>query len=319
MKKIAIQLFGHLRSYKDTYISFNKNLLEPLKKEGYEIDVFLHSWTETDTSEQSWHNINGDTRGRNTSNDDITCVRKFYKPKKFKLEKQLLVDNFELREKFMNLPRQYSAIINSAYTKFRVNELRLQYEKENNIHYDYIIQTRPDILFNNEFGIDKFLNTYKTYGFEVPKNSVFTSCVPFRRGPIESDIFLCSIDLILFSVPEVMNKINNLYNSIISKELSEEWVRENLYSLEILWLMYLKYLNIDLVRLKYFQFEDYDIVRDIKEYSKIPQFKDASILKQEHKKTIKLKKIQREILKLFPYFMVKKFIDKINNEIYKEF
>lgn len=319
MKKIAIQLFGHLRSYKDTYISFNKNLLEPLKKEGFEVDIFLHSWTETDTSEQSWHNIDGDKRGRGATADDMSNIQKFYKPKKFCLETQLEVENLELREKFMNLPRQYSAIVNSAYTKYKVNELRLQYEKENNVQYDYVIQTRPDILFNNEFSIDKFLNTYRTYELEIPQNAVFTSCVPFRRGLLESDIFLCSIDLILFSNPETMNKINNLYNSIVSRELSYEWIKDSLYSLEILWLMYLKYLNVDLVRLKYFQFEDYDIVRDIKEYSKMPQFKDASILKQEYQKGMKLKKIQRTFLKLLPYFMVKKCIDKINSEIHKEF
>lgn len=83
--------------------------------------------------------------------------------------------------------------------------------------------------------------------------------------------------------------------------------------------MYLKYLKIELVRLKYFQFEDYDIVRNIKEYSKMSQYKDASIVKQEHMKQIMLKKIQKEFLKIMPYFLVKKRIDKLNNEIHKEF
>ena len=319
MKKVAVQLCGHLRSYKDTYTSLKKNLLEPLKREGYDVDVFIHSWTETDTSEKSWHNIEGNTRGKNVSKDDINKIYKFYNPKKVLLENQLEVKNFELKEKFMNLPRQYSAIINSAYTKFRVNELRLQYEKENNVKYDYVIQTRPDILFNNEFSVENFLNTYRTYGLEPPEDAVFTSCVPFRRGLLESDIFLCSIDLIFFSNSKTINKVNGLYNSIVNDELSIEWIKDNLYSLEILWLMYLKYLKIELVRLKYFQFEDYDIVRNIKEYSKMSQYKDASIVKQEHMKQIMLKKIQKELLKIMTYFLVKKRIDKLNNEIHKEF
>lgn len=34
---------------------------------------------------------------------------------------------------------------------------------------------------------------------------------------------------------------------------------------------------------------------------------------------IMLKKIQKEFLKIMPYFLVKKRIDKLNNEIHKEF
>lgn len=319
MKRVAIQLCGHLRSYKDSYVSFVNNLLKPLEKEGYVVDIFLHSWKETDTCEQSWHNIDGDKRGREVTTEDADCIKLFYNPKDFLLENQLQVDNFELREIFMNLPRQYSAVINSAYTKFKVNDLRLKYEQKNHITYDYVIQTRPDILFNKSFSIDKFLNTYTTYELEIPSNAVFTACAPFRRGLLESDIFLCSIDLILFAKPQVINKINNFYNSILTGELSQEWIKNNLYSLEILWLMYLKYLKIDLVRLKYFQFIDYDILRDIKEYSKIPSIVDASIKKQEYKKGIKFKKIRKEILKVMPYFLVNKQIDKLNNEINKEF
>ena len=282
MKKVAIQLYGHLRSYKETNNSFFQNLVSVLNREGFSVDIFIHSWRETDTSEKSWHNLDGEQRGENIDEEDIEHIKQIYNPKSVLLEKQIVVDNdFEMTEKFLAMPRLYGAIINSSYTKYKVNELRLAYEKKENIEYDYVIQTRPDIKFHQEFGINKFLNTFASYEVPIPLNSIYTSSVPFRRGNVEIDIFLCSIDLIFFAKPEIMNKINYFYQDIVLNNITIDWINENLYSLEILWLMYWKLLGIEIVRLKYFQFEEYSIIRNIEHYSKLPEIKDASLELQE--------------------------------------
>lgn len=318
MKRVAIQLCGHLRSYRETYSSLQKNVVEILKNEGYDVDIFIHTWTETDTSQTSWHNLEGNKRGRAITKNDEENVIKFYSPKKYLFENQIKVENdFELKEILMSMPRQYSAIINSSYTKFRVNKLREEYEKENNIVYDYVIQTRPDIIFDKPFGIDMFLSGYKNYGLKPKDNELYCTSVPFRRSNIEPDIFLCSIDLIFFAKPEVLNSINNLYLDITENKLDLNWIKENLYSLEILWLMYLKMNKIELVKLKYFQFSDYNIIRDIKNYSKLSEKPDASAtITIKKKKNIK-KKIVLELLKLLPYFISHKKIEKIKNKLKK--
>ena len=317
-KKIAIQLFGHLRSFRKTFENFHHNVIIPIQKEGYEIDIFIHTWDETDTSSKSWHNVEGDDRGRSITEDDRLFIEEYYKPKKLLIEPQLKIEeDFIITERLLELPRQYSTIINSSYTKFKVNELRQKEEKENSIEYDYVLMTRPDVSFENEFSIQSFLDTYNQYKVEVPKNGVFCASVPFRRGNIEPDIFLCSIDLIFFAKPQVMDTINYFYQDIASGEISKKYIIENSYSLEILWLQYWKEKKIELVKLKYFQFEDYELIRNIEEYYPKPKLKliIENIAPPVEKKNQKLRKIRRELLKLLPYFLVKKEIERLDNKI----
>lgn len=149
----------------------------------------------------------------------------------------------------------------------------------------------------------------------MPDNALFLSCCPFRRGIIESDIFLCSTDLLLFSNPYVADKVNNLYYDITTNKITKEWILSNFYSLEVLWLLYMKKINIEFVRLQYFQFKDYDIIRNVEEYGKISNNKDVATLKSIHIKNNKLRKLIINILKIFPYFLVGNKIDKLNKLI----
>ena len=50
--KIGLVLFGHLRSYKNTYSSFEK-LKKTLMQEG-EVDVFCHTWDIEESITPSW-------------------------------------------------------------------------------------------------------------------------------------------------------------------------------------------------------------------------------------------------------------------------
>ncbi len=319
MPRIAIQLCGHMRSYKSTYKSLFTNCINPLRAAGYEVDIFIHTWSESDTSEKSWHNREGYKRGYKLSDKDIKEIKELYKPAKLLVEDQLIIDNdFEIIESLMSVPRQYSAIINSAYSKYRVNQLRKIYENENSIIYDWIIQTRPDLKFNTIFNIKNFIICYERYGLKPPENGLFVTSIPFRRGTIEPDIFLCSIDLIIFALPDVMNKINNFYIDLSSNKLTKEWCIKNSYSMEILYLFYWKMLNIELIKLKYFQFSDYDLIRDIKNYSQLPAIKDASIEKPEKIRRNLYRKFLRELLKILPYFLVHKKIDELNFKIIQD-
>ena len=52
-KRLAIQFFGHTRTYKKTYESFLKNIVEPNLKDGWQIDIFIHTWDMSSSSSGS--------------------------------------------------------------------------------------------------------------------------------------------------------------------------------------------------------------------------------------------------------------------------
>lgn len=121
--------------------------------------------------------------------------------------------------------------------------------------------------------------------------------------------------IILFSNSYVADKVNNLYYDITTNKITKEWILSNFYSLEVLWLLYMKKINIEFVRLQYFQFKDYDIIRNVEEYGKISSNKDVATLKSIHIKNNKLRKLIINILKIFPYFLLGNKIDKLNKLI----
>ena len=82
-------------------------------------------------------------------------------------------------------------------------------------------------------------------------------------------------------------------------------------------IFYMKKINIELVRLQYFQFKYYDIIRNLEEYEKNFNNKDVATLKSIYIKKNKLRKLIINILKIFPYFLVGNKIDKLNNLINK--
>lgn len=47
-KHIAIQLFGHLRTYEKLAPYFIKNVVNENALDGYKIDIFIHTWDELD-------------------------------------------------------------------------------------------------------------------------------------------------------------------------------------------------------------------------------------------------------------------------------
>jgi hypothetical protein len=86
-KRIAVQFYGHLRSFEKTYKAFVKYVVEEQKrKNNYEVDVFIHTWAETDHSSIAYHNLNGEKRGGVVDNDIIQKVKKYYNPKELLVE-----------------------------------------------------------------------------------------------------------------------------------------------------------------------------------------------------------------------------------------
>lgn len=296
-KNIAVQLFGHLRSYKRTCKSFLKNVVEANVEKGYNADIFIHTWNETDHSSITWHNWNGEKRGIILNDLILKEIKKIYNPKKMLVSKQLEVEDFIITEKIGGVPRAYKGVVNVAYTKFMSSKIRMEYAKENNIKYDYIIVTRPDILFHSKFIIDDFLRIYKEYDWEIPKNGIFYGHNHFARGLVEDKYMIGGSDIIFFGNENTINKATNLYLNIENNTLNIDKIKNNFYCFEYFWYEHWLSQGLEPIKLKYFQFSDYNIIRNEAEYE--------SALKNSESK-------QKEIYNL----KVSSLDSRDNNDIY---
>ena len=190
--RIAIYLYGHMRTYKNTYKKFLENIVNPNIKDGWKIDIFIHTWDIFSITDPNvWHakqNLFPTLDNKKLTQTDMNEIINIYNPKKIVFEP----DN--------GRPAQ-------RYHKVRaVNQLRLDYEKEYNIKYDFFITTRPDIYFLKPFILNEYLKFYATHPSfkdkQLPTKFNFAGCWHFRhpqnfivmdpRFPNESDLFWVS-------------------------------------------------------------------------------------------------------------------------------
>ncbi len=131
--KIALYLAGHLR----TWNNFIKDKLRNFIK-GYDVDIFI-----------STHNSNNRTEMRGES--EYKILKEYSDEEVKSLFEGLPVKNIDIDSD--KLPHPYLKEENAQYYSWRMwrkvwkcNEMRKQYEKDNNITYDYVIRMRPDII-----------------------------------------------------------------------------------------------------------------------------------------------------------------------------
>ncbi len=119
--KVAVQLAANRRSFRRCYESFKKNILDTLNP-----DVFIHTW-ELHGNERPDVKIDG-------SNQEYIDL---YKPNDFLVED--LFYNYE----------PLNTMVHHFTSRFKVNQLRKEYEIKNNIKYDIILMGRPDVRLIN--------------------------------------------------------------------------------------------------------------------------------------------------------------------------
>ena len=264
MKRIAVELYGLIRNYESTFDSFFINFLQPLYCNGYTVDVFIHTWSVSDTSDITWHNTTENNNGKTVNNKIIQDIIEKYRPKKIIVDKPFDIDKkILIKEKLANNSRSFNSLISCFYTRYKVNELRKQYEEEHSIKYDWVVITRFDISFDKPLSIDVYLKSYKEQcKIPVNKNAIFTACSPFRMcNMADSENIECCTDLIVFSSPESINKITEFYSDLKNGSIDIQFIAENIYSLEILWKKYWKLKKLEHVKIKYLEYVDYHISR----------------------------------------------------------
>ena len=151
--KIALCISGQPRNV-------HRGIENILQNMNFDLDVFCHSWWDKDSSKQTFKKTLWDGREDEVSelvkNDWMSELYEKLDVKKLFIEKQkhfIIPEEFEKRKlKFTNTFSVYS----SLYSVFKCNELKKEYEIENNFIYDFVIRTRFDFGLSEMININNF-------------------------------------------------------------------------------------------------------------------------------------------------------------------
>ena len=211
--KIAVCLFGHLRTYKYCCEALNKNLLNL-----YDCDVFMHTWSTVESTTVTWHN---DKMKENTSTLEL---------------KDKIVDMYNLTDIVIEEQQDKSDEFGFAYYDLWYHDglnktsiwginclnhsiiesykLAVKYSKNNNVKYDYIVFIRPDLLLYSEFTIEKFVLDLNK---EEVENSFFFTSLIQQKTRINDIRMMCTNDLIFFGTPKVIASVMKTSDTFLSK------------------------------------------------------------------------------------------------------
>ena len=134
--RIALVMSGHMRSFQECFSSQEKYLLSVLNP-----DVYIHTWDETHSKTQSWHNQNG--KSVPLTDDHLNDIEKMYSPKSLLVERQEKCENYPF---LYGTQMSLCGLKNMTYGIYRSHQLMV----ESDIDYDVIVRFRPDILLKEE-------------------------------------------------------------------------------------------------------------------------------------------------------------------------
>lgn len=207
--KIAVQLFGHVRTYEKCYRSLHKHLLSH-----YDCDVFMHTWATTDHNIVTWHPYRSkkiyDTH---TIQEKLRTI--------YPLSGLIIEEQIEQNLGTITVSSNTLSIhnIHSMFHSMRsVNTLREQYQKEHVIQYDFVIMLRPDIFLREDFIIESYIKSVDTHTRE---NALFTAGFPDTT--LSYFPAINAIDLFFFARPHVLDTIykqEKLFHSMLKPSSS---------------------------------------------------------------------------------------------------
>ncbi|WP_439243132.1 hypothetical protein [Lonepinella sp. BR2474] len=202
--KIAVQLFGHMRTFEKCFERLNEMLLSK-----YDCDIFIHTWDRLN------HDFSDAEYKIEKSENNILYnkIVSLYHPKSIQIESQNV---FSIKG-YYNEKNSYtddnpnpvgklklSSIKYMLYSMVSVNKLRKHFADKNHIHYDYILQIRPDIYLEQQVDIGQYENE-----FSYSDNSI----INFAEYPVitihQQRIEFCftANDIVLLAKPKAMDKL----------------------------------------------------------------------------------------------------------------
>ena len=257
--RIAVQFFGHLRTFEKCAQSVRKHLLDK-----YDCDVFMHTWDKTEHTTRTWHE--NKSKIREVDEEMQAKIQHLYQLKALLVEKQEPAEDISIEMEHDNGQTKIStAGLRYMLTSLKkTDELRCRYAEENNVKYDYVITLRPDIFLK------------KTFDFGLLKReSQVLPDLPWRFYAVNPDASVKNFafasdlasDIITIAKPGIMTKSIEVLNTVVhSRNLPPVWCPENLF------LSALAQNGIISVPLAYYCRTDWQIERS-GNYKKMPFYK----------------------------------------------
>jgi len=142
--KIAVLMYGHMRTFKSCFNNLDKYLLSRI-----DADLFIHSWNTIESITPSWHTSHI-RHNRSVNENEIDLL---YGPRCIRIDRQPCA------------PKNINKVVDGVnlfgfrcmyYSLYAANKLRKKYEAEKGIKYDVVIKMRPDIYLKTNFPTDLF-------------------------------------------------------------------------------------------------------------------------------------------------------------------
>ena len=157
-EKIAVHLYGHLRTFKSCAPSLHKHLISQ-----YDCDVFIHTWDNTEHNSQSWYDEKVKSKNQVVNEDMVREIIEIYQPKELLIEQQgeiLEVGHFGTHS---SIQISLNGLHNALYSLRRSIEIRKSYVAKTSTHYDYGIVIRPDIMLHENLNLSKYQSEFDYY------------------------------------------------------------------------------------------------------------------------------------------------------------
>ena len=275
--KVAIQLFGHLRTYDKCY----QRLFECLGKL-YDCDIFIHTWDTVDHNTQTWHNHKVK---KNLSKDEIKQqLIECYAPKRFKIDHQNVKDEGVViaQDKAISI----FGIKSMLYSMREANGLREEYEKKNGTRYDYVVMLRPDVELWFPLRLEEFIQNTLPKDLE---NSFYFGGFFKYKNLLNDWRAIGGSDVLFFAPGNVMSKIFSNFNDLVDTCIIQEY---SVYGPEYSFIHAIQNMGITLQFINYLWDEKYTVLRGSE-----PQFKKTTVVKVKQKKP-KVKKWYQKIFRI---------------------
>ena len=211
--KIAVLLFGHLRTFEYCAPFLRANLLDK-----YNCDVFMHTWDTFDSETLAWYNRTDKTT--KISDDILQKIKELFNPKKIEIGHQVIKKETIIKSLIDDKKNSLNGMLFMFQSMNCANSLRKQYEKETGIKYDIVIVTRPDVALFNFLNIEKILKESKIMNLDLNKTRFFAGL--YGAADTNVGLIISRIsDILFFGKPKVIDKYI-LSNSNITKEYAKK-------------------------------------------------------------------------------------------------
>lgn len=196
--RVAIQLFGHLRSYEQAWSYLKAHIIDK-----YDCNIFIHTWSEEEHSDPSWHKNPNSELPKKITNE--AKLREIYDPAGLEVENNSLIeytgyfnanDNISLR-----------GMKAMSHSQSRVNRLRQEYAQRNNIEYDLVVVLRPDVMPLANLDLAQHLDEFSY----CPNSTIHFSSGAHQHNQAHKKVMTpLASDLFYIAKPETLDRFFEL-------------------------------------------------------------------------------------------------------------